>query len=489
MNIFSPGLPLLLYVTLLQSAMAQQLITPTNTSTPATLANGGSYMCAISQAGVLKCWGDNSYGQLGDGTTTNRTTPTVIDPGVSYASVFILNSEGHPVGGGISQYGTPSNFRGYSTYAITSSGVLKAWGYNAKGELGDGTTIQRSSPVVIDAGTSYKTVTAQENFFFDAFLGCGITAADQLKCWGNGRTAFRNNVGDGTEIARPTPVVIDAGTLYKTVSVQAWGSKCGLTTGNFLKCWGTASVAGPGDGSTTLALSPVAVDPNSTYKDVSAGFSASCGITTDGQLRCWGLNNERSVSRCRSGAGIGVLGVGNVPNPTTPLAIMPAMIFERVYMGYTMTDMCTFFSAVTALTFDGTVYMHRTFYPIPLSRISRPAFSAPFSIPNQGVNGTAYTGTGYGLGITGMVNSVTWGGMNNRTGIINTAPATFFDVGTTYRTLPIPYSGFATTVSSFCGVTSVGGLKCWGLNTYGQLGDGTTTSRNSAQAIDVGTVY
>lgn len=489
MKKFSRALLLLLHATLVQSAFAQAPVTPENASTPATLANGGSYMCAISQTGVLKCWGENTYGQLGDGTRSNRTTPTVIDPGVSYASVFILNSEGNPLGGGFSTYGTQSNFRGYSTYAITRTGILKAWGYNAKGQLGDGTTNNRNSPVVIDAGTTYKTVTAQENQIMDAFLGCGITTADQLKCWGNGRTASRNNVGDGTEVARLTPVVIDAGTQYKAISVQSWGSKCGLTTGGFLKCWG-GSIAGPGDGSSALALRPVAVDPGTTYKDVSTGFSGSCAVTTSGQLKCWGLNDEASVNRsCRSGVGVGALGAGNVPNPTTPQVIMPGESFSRVYMGYTMTDLCTLFSAVTALSDIGTIYMHMSFYPIPLSRLSTEFFAQPFSIPNQGVNGAAYRGVGYGLGNGGAVHSVTWGGSNYRTGSLGLAQTNIFDVGTLYRILPIPYSGFGTTVSSFCGVTRAGSLKCWGVNTYGQLGDGSTVSRNSAQFVDVGTLY
>lgn len=489
MKKLSRALLLLLHTTLVQSAFAQAPVTPANASTPASLANGGSYMCAISQAGVLKCWGENTYGQLGDGTRYHRTTPTVIDPGVSYASVFILNSEGSPLGGGFSHYGTPSDFRGYSTYAITRTGILKAWGYNAKGQLGDGTTDNRNSPVVIDAGTTYKTVVAHESQIFNAFLGCGITSADQLKCWGNGRTGYRINVGDGTELARLTPVVIDAGTQYQAISIQSWGAKCGITSGGFLKCWGN-SAAGPGDGTSALALRPVAVDPGTTYKDVSTGFSGSCAVTTSGQLKCWGLNDERSVSRsCYSGVGVGALGTGNVPNPTTPQVIMPGESFSRVYMGYTLSDFCTFFSAVTALSDNGTIYMHRSFYPIPLSRLSTEFFAQPFSIPNQGVNGTAYQGVGYGLGNGGAVQSVTWGGMNNRTGVLGLVQTSIFDVGTGYRMLPIPYAGFATTVGSFCGVTSTGGLKCWGVNTYGQLGDGSTVSRQSAQFVDVGTVY
>jgi uncharacterized protein YdiU (UPF0061 family) len=85
-----------------------------------SVAMGNTHGCAITVAGVLKCWGSNNYGQVGDGSTTLRDTPVVIDSGMSYA--FVAVGQNH-------------------TCAITTANALKCWGYNSSGQLGDGATM------------------------------------------------------------------------------------------------------------------------------------------------------------------------------------------------------------------------------------------------------------------------------------------------------------------------------------------------------------
>jgi alpha-tubulin suppressor-like RCC1 family protein len=115
----------------------------------------------------LKCWGKNSYGQLGDGTTNDTPSVVVIDPGTSYTQISA--GEQHTCG-------------------ITSAGVLKCWGSNLSSQLGDSAiAYASSSPVEIDIGTSYSKVSAGE------YSTCGITTTGVLKCWGSN---FQNQLGD-----------------------------------------------------------------------------------------------------------------------------------------------------------------------------------------------------------------------------------------------------------------------------------------------------
>ena len=126
-------------------------------NTAIKVTSGANYTCAITTSGVLKCWGINSNGQLGDGTTTDRTSPVIIDAGTNYSLISANN--GHTCG-------------------ITTAGVLKCWGLNSDAQLGDGTTTQRTTPVIIDTGNNYSMISV--GFYHT----CGITTVGVLKCWG-----------------------------------------------------------------------------------------------------------------------------------------------------------------------------------------------------------------------------------------------------------------------------------------------------------------
>ena len=153
--------------------------TITYTAPPPKVSAGSLHTCGVTGAGVLNCWGINNDGQLGDGTTTERNSPVVIDSGTSYSQISL---------------------GGYHTCGITTAGVLKCWGNNSYGQLGDGTTTQRNSPVVIDSGTSYSQTST------GATHNCGITTAGDLKCWG---CNDYGQLGDGATTQRNSPTVIN----------------------------------------------------------------------------------------------------------------------------------------------------------------------------------------------------------------------------------------------------------------------------------------
>lgn len=292
----------------------------------ATGSDGGySHTCGITTSGALKCWGDNLFGELGNGTTTNEESPVVIDSGTTYAAIAVggNGSEAHTCG-------------------ITTGGVLKCWGSDTQGELGDGGSSEQNSPIVIHSGTSYTAVSAGNthtcaitsagalqcwgqnqygqlgsgNPVVDSGVSyqsisasytatCGITTGGVLKCWGTG------DLGNNTYSApQSSPIVIDSGTSYHSVSVGP-AAICGITTSNALKCWGVNSWGEVGNGTESAQETPAFIDSGVNYNNVSVGGAQSCGVTTSGVGKCWGAN------------GSGQLGNGTTTSSNTPTAVAP----------------------------------------------------------------------------------------------------------------------------------------------------------------------
>jgi len=149
----------------------------------AAVAAGRHHVCVVTTAGGAKCWGQNGFGQLGDGTDGNiRTTPVaVVGLGASVAAI------------------APADLH---TCALTAAGRVQCWGHNVEGQLGDGTTTDSSTPVDVTGLTSgVAAITASES----SSMGytCALTAAGGVKCWGHNKFG---QLGDGTSTDRAAPV-------------------------------------------------------------------------------------------------------------------------------------------------------------------------------------------------------------------------------------------------------------------------------------------
>jgi alpha-tubulin suppressor-like RCC1 family protein len=147
-------------------------------STGNTLISAGyNHTCALTNTGAVKCWGENIYGQLGDGTNTDSYSPINV-LGLGSGVIDLTNGYWH-------------------TCALTSTGGVKCWGENSGGQLGDGTTTDRWTPVDVQGLTSGVIAISAGRYHT-----CAVTSGGQMKCWGD---SDQGQLGDGSAGYRTTP--------------------------------------------------------------------------------------------------------------------------------------------------------------------------------------------------------------------------------------------------------------------------------------------
>ncbi len=289
--------------------------------------------------------------------------------------------------------------------ALTSASGAKCWGWNIFGQLGNGRTTLRKAPADVTGLTGGVAALAAGGDHT-----CALTSAGAAKCWGfNGY----GQLGDGTIVDHRT--AMDVSGLESGVAALVAGKNhtCALTSAGGVKCWGRNEYGQLGDGTTDSRSAPVEVNGlASGVTKLAAGESHTCALTSTGGVKCWGYNL------------FGQLGDGTTNDQPIPVAVS----------GLT--------SGVTSLAAGG-------------------------------AHTCAVTDTGgvkcWGFNHVGQLGSGT----------------------TTTASTPVDVSGLASGVTAVvagnwhsCALTQVGGVKCWGDNLYGALGDGTSDSR-SRTPVDV----
>ena len=380
------------------------------TSDLSALSAGSSHTCALTTGGSLKCWGGNTDGQLGDGTITDRSTPVDVS-GLTSGIAAVSAGAGH-------------------TCALTTGGGLKCWGDNSKGQLGDGTATDRSTPVDVGGlGSGVAAISA------GAGHTCALTTGGGLKCWGDNS---KGQLGDGTTTDRSTPVDV-SGLTSGTATVSAGaGHTCALTTGDGLKCWGNNSDGQLGDGTggpDTSSAAPVDVTGlASGVAAVSAGGLHTCALTTGGGLKCWGDNSNGQLG---DGTNEVWRNIRDLPDyNATPVDVVGGLATRGV-------------ATVSA-----------------------------------GISHTcAVTAAGV-LKCWGSDGTETRAGRSGSEGYCTDCPD---------RTVPLNVAGLISDVVAVssgelhtCALTMETGVKCWGDNSKGQLGDGTTTGGPTPVAVIFG---
>jgi alpha-tubulin suppressor-like RCC1 family protein len=285
-----------------------------------SIAAGDYHTCALTSSGV-KCWGDNTSGELGDGTTIRRSTPVAVTglpdgiKAVSLGGVHTCaltgsagvecwgwNAEGQVGSGPGTNQPRPVPARGLEsgvaqiagggehTCVLTTTGGVKCWGHNNFGGIGDGTRTPRPAPVdVVGLGSGVAAVAAGRHFT------CAITVAGGVKCWGLNESG---QVGDGTNENRWSPVDV-VGLQHGITAIGAFGNHaCAVLQSGGVKCWGANQSGELGDG--TGADSSIPVDVKGLVGPVvaiapggrHAGGSHTCVVVEGGGVECWGGNTS-----------------------------------------------------------------------------------------------------------------------------------------------------------------------------------------------------
>ncbi len=391
----------------------------------ARVAAGANHTCAIIAGGALKCWGRNSEGQLGLGDTSNRGDTTnemgdalpVVNLGVGRSARFVAAGERH-------------------TCAILDNGQVKCWGLNLHGQLGLGDKVTRGdgsnemgdylAPVSLGTGRTARAIGAGSGHT------CALLDNGQVKCWGRNDLG-QLGLGDGNHRGDAAG---EMGDSLASVSLGTGRSATSVAVGGFFtcvrldtaqsKCWGrnAAGQLGLGDtsdrgitaGAMGDALPTVSLGSGRSVTAISTGWDHACVILDSGQVKCWGNNAS------------GQLGMGDIAaRGDAPGEMGNFLPLVDLGAGYTAKGLAGMGSSSCALLADGEAKC-------------------------WGLNNFGQLGQG---------DIVTRGD----------DPA---EMGDQLQPIlvgeGVAIQALSAGQSHVCAVLDNTGIKCWGRNTYGQLG-------------------
>lgn len=257
-------------------------------TTVTAISAGCQYSLALTSKGQVLAWGRNAEGGLGDGGTADSDVPVpvALPAGVTVTKISAGSDHG---------------------LALTSAGGLLAWGFNNHGQLGNGTTTISDVPVpvAIPAGDTVRAVGG------GAFHSLALTTSGQVLAWGDNADG---ELGDGSTTDSPIPVVVrvPAGLSVTAVSAGAAHSLA-LTSAGQALAWGLNNDGQLGNGTIIDTASPVSValPAGATVASISAGADHSLALTTDGRALAWGDNEAGQLG----GATTSALSATPVPVP------------------------------------------------------------------------------------------------------------------------------------------------------------------------------
>ena len=240
--------------------------TTTNRTTPTQVSNlsnviaiaaGNSHSLALTSDGRVWAWGSNSYGQLGDRTTTRRTTPVLVQNLTDVVAISAGSSH---------------------SLALKSDGTVWAWGYNSSGQLGDGTTTNRSTPTQVLGLTHVTSISTK---------GSHSMALQDSSVWTWGSNTY-GQLGDGTTTKRLTPVKVN---IENVVAIAAGGFHSVVIKNDGTAWgWGRNQEGQLGDNTTTNRLQPVQTESLDDLVSISAGTNHTIALQSDGNAWTWGYN-------------------------------------------------------------------------------------------------------------------------------------------------------------------------------------------------------
>lgn len=225
------------------------------------------HSCAIKTDASLWCWGQNISGQVGDGTNVSKSSPVQVVALSNATSDVSLGS--------------------LHTCAKRSNGTLWCWGGNSEGQLGIGTTLDTTTPEQVVALTN-----AAAGVAIGGDHSCASKTDGTVWCWGWNQ---RGQLGDGTTTSKSAPAQV-VGLAGATRIAAGRYQNCAVKTDGTSWCWGWNLYGQLGDGTKVDKPAPVQVSSlGNAVADVSPGREHTCALKTDGTVWCWGRNSDGQI--------------------------------------------------------------------------------------------------------------------------------------------------------------------------------------------------
>jgi alpha-tubulin suppressor-like RCC1 family protein len=381
-------------------------------------AAGGAFSCDL-QAGRAYCWGNNDYGQLGDGSSTASSFPVPVDAGGVLAGKSL----------------TQISAGAAHACVLDRAGAAFCWGYDGTGALGNGSTAYSSDiPVAVDtsgvlAGKALSRIAAGYDHT------CATDRAGAAYCWGDNS---HGELGNGSTVSSSVPVAVQASGMLVGQRVTqisaAFHYTCATDRAGAGFCWGAGGDGVLGNGTTSDSSVPVAVQTTSvlageTLTGISAGSSHVCAVDSVGHGYCWGSNANGELgdgTTTSSSVPVRVL----APGPVARGPLVRGSLARGLFTGRRLTRISAGLFHTCALTRAGAAYCWGSGYVGELGTGSIADSSVPVAV---------YAG-----------------------GVLAGTRLTRISAADTHT----------------CATDRAGAAYCWGANYTSQLGDGTSTERD-----------
>ncbi len=449
----------------------------------AQVAAAATHTCAVLRDGRVRCWGSNDSGQLGFGAV-----------GGVRATAVLVRDAGGPLRDAVQVAVGEDSLQGHSC-ARRRDGTVVCWGANDKGQIGDGTLVQRPRPTVVLLRAGGGPLDEVRQVVLGGAHTCVLLASGEARCWGDNEYGALGVGTIGGPAAEPLPVVGAADEALTGIAALAAGAAtgfgahtCARMVDGTVRCWGSnhrgqlGQLPGPRD--RLQGWAGEAVAGLDEVEELDCGYSFCCARSAGGAVRCWGANASGQLGDGGAAVPRPVVGADGAPvRGVVMVDSAPASGEGGSHSCAVLVDgrVVCWGAAGDGLLGEGTVG-HR----VPHAVEVRSAAGSPLtSAVSVGV-GSRHACVVLDAGTPGDSSDDTvqcWG--ENDRGQLG-------DGTRTNRFVPGEVPGLTGVVEvdggqwHACARLADGGLRCWGWNNVGQVGDASTSPRLSPAVVSFG---
>ena len=407
----------------------------TNISDATAISAGRDHTCVLRRDSSIYCWGNNNYGQLGNGEQGDGWED---DSAYSVIPVQVKNiSDATAISAGL-----------VHTCALIKDGTIRCWGNNEIGKLGTGTNSSSSVPVRVTDITDATAISAGSQHT------CALIKDSTIKCWGGNWFGQLGNSTEDDSTSVPVRVtdITDADITNAAAISAGRDHTCALIKDSTIKCWGgnwfgqlgnSADRLGNNNPSATVnnpSATPVKVTDITDATAISAGDDHTCALIKDSTIKCWGVNFS------------GQVGTGTYPHTFTPVKVTDITDATAIITGNNHT--CT-------LKREGSIYCWGNNDNGQLGTGIISGSSVPVKVPNI-TDATAITSWDNTCALIKDSTIKCWARLgSNSEGSSISVPVKVTDATAISK-------GYKHT----CALKRDGSIYCWGRNNFVQLGNG-----------------